>query len=51
MCHAQFLLRNAVSATAFATVGIVCKIATVVINFMIWEKHASLQGVTFLFLW
>jgi GDP-mannose transporter len=26
-------------------VGIVCKILTVMINFMIWDKHASPEGV------
>jgi hypothetical protein len=26
-------------------VGIVCKILTVIINFLIWDKHASMEGI------
>jgi uncharacterized integral membrane protein len=26
-------------------VGIVCKVLTVIINFMIWDKHASMEGI------
>lgn len=51
MCHAQFLLRNVVSATFFAMVGIVCKLATVVINYFIWDKHASPLGIASLLIW
>lgn len=51
MSHASFLLRDAVSATAFTIVGIVCKLITVIINLMIWDKHASPAGIGFLVLW
>lgn len=26
-------------------VGILCKILTVVINYFIWDKHASMEGI------
>ena len=45
MSYAGFLLRQTVSATSFTVVGIVCKIATVMINLMIWDKHASTAGL------
>jgi GDP-mannose transporter len=51
MSHASYLLRDNVSATLFTVVGILCKIVTVIINFMIWDKHATLEGVAFLMLW
>ena len=34
-----------VSATMFTVVGIMCKIGTVVINQVIWDKHASANGL------
>mmetsp|Transcript_12815 Transcript_12815/g.34955 ORF Transcript_12815/g.34955 Transcript_12815/m.34955 type:complete len:347 (-) Transcript_12815:719-1759(-) len=48
MSHAGYLLRDHVSATTFTIVGIMCKIATVMINYMIWDKHANSQGMAFL---
>ena len=45
MSYSAFLLRNLVSATSFTVVGIMCKIATVVINCLIWENHASAEGL------
>jgi solute carrier family 35 protein len=45
MSHAAYMLRRVVSATAMALVGIVCKVLTVIINFLIWDKHASLEGI------
>ncbi|KAG2482079.1 hypothetical protein HYH03_018971 [Edaphochlamys debaryana] len=48
MSHAAYLLRETVSATAFTIVGILCKIVTVVINVMIWDKHATPNGIMFL---
>ena len=51
MSHASYLLRDACSATLFTVVGIICKVVTVVINWMLWDKHASLQGIGFLLLW
>ncbi|GFR42891.1 hypothetical protein Agub_g3883 [Astrephomene gubernaculifera] len=48
MSHASYLLREAVSATAFTIVGILCKVLTVIINVMLWDKHASPAGIGFL---
>ncbi|EFJ50624.1 hypothetical protein VOLCADRAFT_80147 [Volvox carteri f. nagariensis] len=48
MSHASYLLREAVSATLFTIVGIICKVVTVIINIMIWDKHASPTGIAFL---
>ena len=49
MSYSAFLLRSSVSATSFTVVGIMCKIATVVINLMIWDNHASANGLISLF--
>lgn len=51
MSHAAYLLRDAVSATMFTIVGILCKIVTVIINCLIWDKHASPSGIGFLMVW
>mmetsp|Transcript_47761 Transcript_47761/g.91320 ORF Transcript_47761/g.91320 Transcript_47761/m.91320 type:complete len:328 (-) Transcript_47761:646-1629(-) len=45
MSYSAFWLRSLVSATSFTVVGIVCKIATVVVNLLIWDKHASPAGL------
>ena len=37
----SFVVRKSVSATTFTVIGNACKIITVVINFVIWDKHAS----------
>ncbi|GLC45730.1 hypothetical protein PLESTF_000598600 [Pleodorina starrii] len=50
MSHASYLLREAVSATLFTIVGIICKALTVILNVMIWDKHASPAGIGFLLL-
>ncbi|KAE8787075.1 GDP-mannose transporter GONST3-like [Hordeum vulgare] len=39
-----FSCRRAISATGFTVLGIVNKLLTVVINLLIWDKHASLVG-------
>ena len=44
MSYSQFLLRGLISATSFTVVGTMCKIATVVINCLIWDKHASFEA-------
>jgi solute carrier family 35 protein len=51
MSHASYLLREKASATLFTIVGILCKILTVGINLMIWDKHASMAGLGYLTLW
>eukprot|EP00270_Netrium_digitus_P018508 TRINITY_DN705_c0_g1_i1.p1 TRINITY_DN705_c0_g1~~TRINITY_DN705_c0_g1_i1.p1 ORF type:complete len:357 (-),score=61.09 TRINITY_DN705_c0_g1_i1:461-1531(-) len=40
-----FACRRAISATAFTVVGVTNKLLTVIINVLIWEKHASNFGV------
>lgn len=37
--------RGKLAATSFTIVGNVCKIFTIIINMVIWEKHASFFGV------
>ncbi|WVZ55999.1 hypothetical protein U9M48_006589 [Paspalum notatum var. saurae] len=39
-----FSCRRAISATGFTVLGIVNKLLTVVINLLIWDKHASFVG-------
>jgi GDP-mannose transporter len=48
MSHASYLLRSHAAATTAAVVGIVCKLLSVSINLVIWDKHAS--GVQLAFL-
>jgi len=50
MSYSQFLLRGLISATSFTVVGTMCKIGTVIINCMIWDKHASMEGLIALFI-
>lgn len=45
MSYFAFLARHAVSATSFTVLGNVCKINTVVINLLIWDKHANIPGL------
>ncbi|CAN0900833.1 GDP-fucose transporter 1 [Linum grandiflorum] len=40
-----FAARKAISATAFTVTGVVNKFLTVVINVMIWDKHATPFGL------
>ena len=49
MSYSAFLLRGLISATSFTVVGTMCKIATVVINCLMWDKHASIEGLAALF--
>jgi solute carrier family 35 len=46
--HSAYLMRSACSATLSAIVGILCKVITVVINTVMWDKHASPHEVAFL---
>ncbi|GAB2277619.1 GDP-mannose transporter gonst3 [Dionaea muscipula] len=39
-----FSCRRAISATGFTVLGIVNKLLTVVINFLIWDKHSTFVG-------
>lgn len=45
MSHASYLLRAQVSATYFTVIGIVCKLLTVLVNFLVWDKHAGPAGI------
>jgi len=49
MSYFAFLCRAAVSATSFTVIGNVCKILTVLINLSIWSHHASIPGISCLF--
>mmetsp|Transcript_30280 Transcript_30280/g.58210 ORF Transcript_30280/g.58210 Transcript_30280/m.58210 type:complete len:329 (+) Transcript_30280:179-1165(+) len=44
MSYSGFRLRKEVSATSFTVIGILCKLGTLVVNAMIWDKHASMAG-------
>lgn len=46
MSHASYVLRDLVSATFFSVIGIVCKLATVTINYFFWFSHASPWSLT-----
>jgi len=48
MSYFAFLCRAAVSATSFTVIGNVCKVTSVLINIVIWDKHASALGIGFL---
>lgn len=48
--YAGFYLRALVTATSFTVVGVVNKLATTLINVLIWDKHANAYGITALLL-
>jgi len=50
MSYFAWMARSLLAATSFTIVGNVCKVLTIVINVMIWDKHASFTGVGFLLL-
>ena len=41
MSYYAWLARSLVSATLFTILGNVCKVLSIVINVMIWDKHAT----------
>lgn len=43
-----FLTRKAISATSFTIVGNVCKFLTIIVNFVVWDNHATQIGIVFL---
>lgn len=49
MSWSSMNLRGLVSATTFTVTGTMCKIATVVVNCLMWDKHASPTGLAALF--
>ena len=44
MSFFSFKLRALVSATSFSVVGNVCKVLTILVNIVIWDKHAGVWG-------
>lgn len=38
---AGWATRSAISATSFTVLGVACKLATVAINLLVWDHHAS----------
>eukprot|EP00928_Gymnodinium_smaydae_P090976 TRINITY_DN74684_c0_g1_i1.p1 TRINITY_DN74684_c0_g1~~TRINITY_DN74684_c0_g1_i1.p1 ORF type:complete len:340 (-),score=55.78 TRINITY_DN74684_c0_g1_i1:41-1021(-) len=48
MSYFAWSARAALSATMFTICGNVCKILTIVINLMLWDRHANPQGLLFL---
>ncbi|KIY96130.1 solute carrier protein [Monoraphidium neglectum] len=48
MSHASYLLRSHAAATTAAVVGIVCKLLSVTLNLVIWDKHAGPVQLGFL---
>jgi GDP-mannose transporter len=45
MSYFAWLARSLVSATYFTVIGNSCKLLTIIINVMIWDKHASPFGI------
>ena len=43
--YAGWYCRGLVSATTYTVVGVVNKFATIVLNVLIWDKHASANGL------
>lgn len=39
-----------ISATSFSLVGNVCKVITILVNIVIWDKHAGFEGTAALLL-
>jgi GDP-mannose transporter len=48
MSWAGWNCREKVSATTFTLIGVACKFITVLINIIIWDKHATAVGFFFL---
>lgn len=46
MSYYAWLARSLVSATSFTIIGNVCKVVSIVLNVMLWDKHASPFGIT-----
>uniref|UniRef100_A0A6U0XPX6 EamA domain-containing protein n=1 Tax=Rhizochromulina marina TaxID=1034831 RepID=A0A6U0XPX6_9STRA len=43
--YAGFNLRKLVTATTFTVIGVLCKICSVLLNLVIWDKHANSTGI------
>lgn len=42
--------RNNISAAAYTLLGVACKMISILLNILIWEKHASQRGISWLVL-
>ena len=40
--------RKALSATSFSVLGVVCKMGTILLNTLVWNRHSSAKGIFFL---
>jgi len=45
LAYSGTALRATISATSFTLVGVICKIFTILINVLMWDKHASPTGL------
>merc|ERR550514_1486256 len=45
MSFFSFYARDSLPATSFTVVGNVCKVLSVLLNVVIWDKHASMNGL------
>lgn len=45
MSFFAFYARDSISATSFTVVGNICKVLSVLLNVIIWDKHASPSGL------
>jgi GDP-mannose transporter len=45
LSYAGFNLRKQVTATSFTVIGVLCKVASVLLNIFIWDKHANAVGI------
>lgn len=42
--------RSKTTATVYTTLGVLCKFVTVLLNVIVWDKHASAAGIVALLL-
>jgi len=45
MSYFSFFARKMLSATSFTVVGNLCKVISIIVNVVIWDKHASTVGL------
>jgi len=48
MSYFAFLARDALSATSFTVVGNVCKVLSIMVNVLLWDRHATRSGLQWL---
>ncbi|CAL5222546.1 g4924 [Coccomyxa viridis] len=44
MSYFSFALRAVISATSFSVIGNVCKVLTILVNLLMWDKHSNALG-------